>query len=250
MHRALAAPARRALLAALTAADGPLDSRRLAERTGQHITTVRHHLTALAEAGLVLVRRDEAAAGRGRPRLLYTAAPAHEQLAAYQDLVEVLALGYGPDPAVRARRAERAGRDWAADAGPRSALGQSGLGQPGQPQPSLPLAEQVMEQARRWGFEPQLRAGDGVVALHGCPFLRNAERHPEVVCAVHQGLLDAMAERAGVPGALRLHPFAEPGVCTISLTAARPDAPAPQDAAAHPDTPAPPDAPGAHGGAA
>ncbi|WP_371495740.1 helix-turn-helix domain-containing protein [Kitasatospora sp. NBC_00374] len=202
VHRALAAPARRVLLAALTEAAEPLDSRRLAELTGQHVTTVRHHLTALVEAGLVRVHRDEATAGPGRPRLLYTAVPAREQLAAYQELVEVLALGYGTDPGARAERAERAGREWGAAA---------------RPQDEVPLVARVMAEAERWGFEPELRADGTEVALHGCPFLRNAERHPEVVCAVHQGLLDALAERAGVPGALRLHPFAGPRVCTVSL---------------------------------
>ncbi|MFJ1706445.1 helix-turn-helix transcriptional regulator [Kitasatospora sp. NPDC088346] len=202
VHRALAAPARRVLLAALTEAAEPLDSRSLTALTGQHVTTVRHHLTALVEAGLVRVHRDESAAGRGRPRLLYTAVPAREQLAAYQELVEVLALGYGTDPGARSERAERAGRAWGAAA---------------RPQDEVPLVARVMAEAERWGFQPELRAGGTEVALHGCPFLRNAERHPEVVCGVHQGLLDALAERAGVPGALRLHPFAGPRVCTVSL---------------------------------
>lgn len=210
MHRALAAPARRVLLAALTEAAEPLDSRRLAELTGQHVTTVRHHLTALARAGLVEGHRDATVAGRGRPRLLYTAVPAREQLAAYQDLVEVLVLGYGADPAARSVRAEQAGRSWA---GRRPAAGAGPAGEV----PEAPLAEQVAAEAERWGFEPELRAGGTEVALHGCPFLRNAERHPEVVCAVHQGLLDVLAERAGAPGTVRLHPFAEPGVCVISL---------------------------------
>ncbi|MER8187316.1 helix-turn-helix domain-containing protein [Kitasatospora sp. NPDC094015] len=209
VHRALAAPARRALLAALTEAAEPLDSRRLAELTGQHVTTVRHHLTELVRAGLVEARRDESVAGRGRPRLLYGAAPARAQLAAYQDLVEVLALGYGADPAARSARAEQAGRSWAGDRPP--------TGTEAEARTPVPLAEQVVAEAERWGFEPELRAGGTEVALHGCPFLRNAERHPEVVCAVHQGLLDALAERAGAPGTVRLRPFAEPGVCLVAL---------------------------------
>ncbi|GAA2133521.1 helix-turn-helix domain-containing protein [Kitasatospora kazusensis] len=212
VHKALAVPARRALLAALTEAAGPLDIRQLADLLGQHITTVRHHLTALVEAGLVRVGTDEAPAGRGRPRRLYEAAPVGEQLDAYRTMVDVLASGYGADRAERAVRAERAGREWG----------------PTAPADGGTLAEQVLAEADRWGFEPELRPGGSAVLLHGCPFQRNAETHPEVVCSVHQGLLDAMADRAGRPGALRLLPFSGPGVCTIEL--ARPGAPAPDDA--------------------
>ncbi|MGK4584459.1 helix-turn-helix transcriptional regulator [Kitasatospora sp. HPMI-4] len=205
VHKALALPARRALLEALTDAAEPMDNRQLAELVGQHVTTVRHHLTALVQAGLVEVRQEEPTGGRGRPRLLYAAAPAREQLAAYRTLVEVLALGFGGTSGERARRAAEAGRIWGA-----SEEGAAGS-----------LTEQVLAAADSWGFEPELRtdegSGGGEVLLHGCPFQHNAERHPEVVCSVHQGLLDAMAERAGQPGTLRLHPFVGPHVCSISI---------------------------------
>ncbi|GAA2237577.1 MULTISPECIES: helix-turn-helix transcriptional regulator [Kitasatospora] len=205
VHKALAVPARRALLAALTDAAEPLDNRQLAELVGQHITTVRHHLTALVQAGLVEVRQEEPTGGRGRPRLLYAAAPVREQLVAYRTLVDVLALGLGDSRGERAQRAGEAGRLW-------GATEQAADGS---------LTEQVMAAADGWGFEPELRtdgdAGGGEVLLHGCPFQHNAERNPEVVCSVHQGLLDAIAERAGQPGALRLHPFVGPHVCSISI---------------------------------
>ncbi|MDH6124664.1 helix-turn-helix domain-containing protein [Kitasatospora sp. GP82] len=211
VHKALAVPARRVLLAALTDAAEPLDNRQLAGLVGQHLTTVRHHLTALVEAGLVEVRQEEPNGGRGRPRLLYAAAPAREQLAAYRTLVEVLALGFGASRDERSVRAGEAGRIWGA--------AEQGTGGS--------LTGQVLAAAKRWGFEPELRTGagskgsqasdGGEVLLHGCPFQHNAERHPEVVCSVHQGLLDAMAERAGQPGTLRLHPFVGPGICSISM---------------------------------
>ncbi|MFI6448707.1 helix-turn-helix transcriptional regulator [Kitasatospora sp. NPDC050543] len=200
VHRALAAPARRALLAALTEAAEPLDIRRLAELLDLHITTVRHHLTALVEAGLVEVRPQEAS-GRGRPRLTYVAAPAREQLDAYRTLVDVLSAGYGPAEAERSARAERAGRSW-------------GAAEPGT---GGTLADQVLAEAGRWGFRPEAAPDGSQVLLHGCPFLPNAQRHPEVVCSVHQGLLAAMAERAGRPGALSLRPFSAPGVCAVLI---------------------------------
>jgi len=70
-HRALADPSRARILGEL-ADDGPLDTRELARRVGLHANTVRVHLTALADAGLVAA---EAVAphGRGRPRMTYRA---------------------------------------------------------------------------------------------------------------------------------------------------------------------------------
>ncbi|MER5642017.1 helix-turn-helix domain-containing protein [Kitasatospora sp. NPDC002227] len=201
VHKALAVPARRALLAALTDAAEPLDVQQLAALLGQHVTTLRHHLAALLEAGLVVAEPAAAPAGRGRPRLRYAAAPVREQLAAYQVMVDVLARGYGADRAERAERAEQAGRAWGESE-------ETGAG---------PLAEQVLAEAAGWGFKPELRPSGEEIVLHGCPFQRNAESHPEVVCSVHQGLLDAIAFRAGRPGALRLHPFSGPHTCTITI---------------------------------
>src|SRR5665648_672914 len=45
------------------------------------------------------------------------------------------------------------------------------------------------------GFAPE--AADGGLALHACPFLDDARRHPEVVCGVHRGLTVGIARRAG-----------------------------------------------------
>ncbi|MFC9328000.1 helix-turn-helix transcriptional regulator [Kitasatospora sp. NPDC057015] len=238
VHKALSAPARRALLATLTEAAGPLGAEQLAGALDLHVTTVRHHLTALVEAGLVEVR-PEPAAGRGRPRLRYAAAPAREQLTAYRTLVEVLSLGYGADAAERSARAERAGRAWGAGEADRRPPGEPASDRPSAEQslsePSLSeqphpdgspadrpwtdraLAERVLAEAEGWGFGPELAADGAGVLLHQCPFQQNAESHPEVVCAVHQGLLDAIAERAGRPGAIALRPFSAPGVCSIRI---------------------------------
>jgi predicted ArsR family transcriptional regulator len=58
------------------------------------------------------------------------------------------------------------------------------------------------------GFTPE-PAPDSI-ALRTCPLLASARRSPEVVCAIHQGLIDALS-----PEPLRLLPFAVPGACLI-----------------------------------
>lgn len=60
--RALAAPSRVAILAAL--ADGPLAVGEIAERVDRSVGTVSVHISRLEEAGLVVVRR------RGRRHLV------------------------------------------------------------------------------------------------------------------------------------------------------------------------------------
>ena len=86
------------------------------------------------------------------------------------------------------------------------------------------------------GFDPA-DEGDHI-ALRRCPLLEAAQQHPEVVCAVHRGLVDALlapgdaadpggdacsrpADSAGAhpPARYRaeLEPFAAPGMCRLRL---------------------------------
>jgi predicted ArsR family transcriptional regulator len=79
---------------------------------------------------------------------------------------------------------------------------------------------------RRWGVRlGATRDHDGLVgaiigqrlgaedvldghAIHSCPLVTSARRSPEVVCGLHQGLIDALA-----PVPMTLTPFARPGMC-------------------------------------
>jgi hypothetical protein len=79
---------------------------------------------------------------------------------------------------------------------------------------------------RRWGVRlSEKRDHDGLVgtivgqalgaegildghAFRSCPLVPSAHRNPEVVCGLHQGLIDALA-----PVPMTLAPFARPGLC-------------------------------------
>jgi predicted ArsR family transcriptional regulator len=72
------------------------------------------------------------------------------------------------------------------------------------------------------GFAPEAVAegGDYQIRLHQCPFREVAERHQDVVCALHLGLLQGALTQLRAPvTADRLQPFAEPSVCIAELTA-------------------------------
>jgi hypothetical protein len=58
------------------------------------------------------------------------------------------------------------------------------------------------------GFAPE-ETTDGL-ALRTCPLLASALQHPDVVCGIHQGVIDAVS-----PEPRTLVPFAVPGACLI-----------------------------------
>jgi predicted ArsR family transcriptional regulator len=56
--------------------------------------------------------------------------------------------------------------------------------------------------------------------MHRCPFHDLAESAPEVVCAVHKGLIDGALEELGSDLRVdRLDVFVEPDVCVARLKA-------------------------------
>ncbi|HEY6052537.1 MAG TPA: helix-turn-helix domain-containing protein, partial [Gaiellaceae bacterium] len=99
-HRALADPSRARILAEL--AEGPLDTRELARRVGLHVNTVRVHLGALADAGLVEAATAPSR-GRGRPRLVYSSTGAEpddgRRYRLLAEMLTALVARFGPDAA-------------------------------------------------------------------------------------------------------------------------------------------------------
>jgi len=199
----------------LRAADGPLGVREVAQRTGLHPSTARFHLEALTEAGLA-VRETEDRETPGRPRIGYRAVadgPAGRRR--YRLLAEMLTgliAGTMPAPG---KAAEEAGREW-------------GAYLTEQPPPYQGLSAQkaigkltaLMDEL---GFSPQAEAsgsdGQYRLCLRQCPFREVAERHQDVVCSLHLGLMRGALERMRAPvTADRLDPFVEPSVCVARLT--------------------------------
>ncbi|MFC8422671.1 ArsR family transcriptional regulator, partial [Streptomyces sp. NPDC057236] len=54
--------------------------------------------------------------------------------------------------------------------------------------------------------------------LHHCPFREVAERRPDIVCAIHLGLMRGTVETLRAPlTAESLEPFVTPHVCVATL---------------------------------
>lgn len=203
--------------------DGAVDAAELAARMGLHVTTVRFHLDALCDQGVV-ARTRITSTGVGRPRTGYVAVQGHLD---YQILAEVLALELGDTADKRRRRAERAGRRWAeritAGSPPESA-------EPGEILDRR--AERTAEAFQRMGFAPELTppakpvagARARTIRLHACPVRELAQAHPEVGCALHRGLLEGLladTQNSSCPTQLRaeLEPFVEPELCIAHVIA-------------------------------
>jgi predicted ArsR family transcriptional regulator len=208
VHRALADPRRARIIEELDAAPGGLDTSELARRLDVHANTVRFHLGVLADAGLVTGTplRGE----RGRPRILYARTAGPPEPADEHRLLATILTGAVAQESDGPARAEQAGRAWGRYLAPKP----------------LPLARLTDEDAARevvgvlaeQGFEPEA-AGDEI-RMRRCPFHALAEQHPEVVCAVHRGLisgaLDQLGSRLEVGD---LEVFVEPDLCIARLRA-------------------------------
>jgi predicted ArsR family transcriptional regulator len=199
-----------AVLAALRDQPDLVDIDALARHLGRHPNTLREHLVALVDAGLV-VRHAAPVDGRGRPRWLYgtTVTPAVDENA---ELAAALAWRLAHrerDPLGAARDVSR---HWAANIVARQDLRR-------QPTPRAARA-QVVAVLDDLGYAPKPDARVDRVALTRCPLLQVASDVPEVVCNVHLGLVEELLDVSGAdPSRATLRPFAEPGACSLRLLA-------------------------------
>lgn len=212
LHSGLMGASRVRLLEALQASRRALEVRELVDLCGLQVTTVRFHLDILCSAGLVQ-RRSERRGGRGRPRLAYYLAPAVEDRSrGYELLATILAARWDHTPAERARRAEQAGR---------AAATSFPMPGPGSQVPTLEhAAVRVSGQFAELGFEPEVSTeGSAVlIRLHACPFRSVAEKHPDVVCSLHLGLLRGALEQLRAPDShASLEPFVQRELCIARL---------------------------------
>lgn len=175
--KALSASRRVEIVALLRSERTPLTAGKLAAALGIHHTAVRQHLALLVDAGLVAAQ-PMPVEGRGRPRTGYRVI---EPSVPYRELAGMLA------GAVRTgRTAREAGRD----AGLRV-----------EPSADGPLVT-LRDEASRLGFEPQMSddgdaGGTQDIVLNSCPFADLATEQPDMVCDLHLGLAEGIAERGG-----------------------------------------------------
>lgn len=201
--------ARAHVLAVLIAAATPSTLAGLVGETGLHANTLRGHLRGLEDDGLV--RRERASpVGRGRPAWLYCVTPDQSRGAEYVGLATALAAmlhhkGGDPGPDAIA-----AGVQWGHELTHRS----------GRPVEGKSAHAQVVDLLEQIGFAPDSDPDHHtVVQLTACPLLAAARRYPDVVCAVHLGIVRGALEEYGAPAErTSLFPFSAPGACRLELS--------------------------------
>jgi predicted ArsR family transcriptional regulator len=201
------------VLDVLRAARGPLGVQEIASHAGLHPNTARFHLDALMQAGLAS-RERQPRESLGRPSMAYKATgedgPAGQRR--YRLLAEMLTSMIAAVMPQPGEAAAEAGREW-------------GRYLAGQLPPYERLdAGEAIERLRATmedvGFAPEL-AVDGSryrLLLRQCPFREVAERHQDVVCALHLGLMQGALAQLRTPVTVgRLQPFAEVRGCIAEL---------------------------------
>ena len=199
-----------AVLAALRDQPDLVELEALARHIGRHPNTLRDHLAALLEAGLV-ERHQAPSDGRGRPRWLYGAAGP-----AVIDENAELAASLAWRIAHRERDPRAAIRDvsthWAGQVVARLGLTRQRTAREGR--------TQVVQVLDELGYAPEPDSRVDKVALTRCPLLQVASDVPDVVCNVHLGLVEELLEVSGAdPTRATLTPFAAPGLCALRLMA-------------------------------
>lgn len=236
-HRALGSASRTAILRLVRAADTGLTATDVVDATDLHPSTVRVHLERLVEAGLLIKARASGGLP-GRPAWRYRAAAAEPAPAPYRALAAALldhlaTTGGGTAGAVTA--GEAWGRRLATPAAPAD------------PTSSADPVTAVVGVLRQLGFDPRPapaadpaptgdrdaapqtpaagsgrtagpESGEVEVHLHTCPFLELVGQQPDVMCALHAGMIRGVLHAAGATdGQAVLEPFAAPTACVARL---------------------------------
>jgi len=211
VHKALADPTRHRLYRYLRLSGRPVGVREMAVRLSLHPNTLRPHLRRLEEAGLVAseTSRDTTV---GRPQALYTAVDREETEGRdYRLLADILA---GLLTGRRNRdRAQAQGREWGAFLAGRA------LPPPGARRPAGPDLATLQEALADAGFDPRFRrrsAKTVEISMRDCPFRELVDEYRDLVCAVHQGLLEGILGASRPPLTLAsFQPLAERGTCRL-----------------------------------
>ena len=182
----------------------------IASRTGLHHNTVREHLDALVDLGLV-DRVKSIPRGRGRPSWQFKASdtqtepdPRVREFAGLAAALSSYIAKHSKDPE---GEAIEAGRHWGQDLVTRRGASPKGNAR-----------KKVIEILDNLGFAPQSNSSHDSAALTRCPLLDVAKAHPEVVCSAHLGLVKGALETFGASSAdAKLLPFSEPGACRLTM---------------------------------
>lgn len=207
--KALGDNTRYAIYLELARSPVPLATAEVAETLGLHVNTVRPHLERMREVGLLDVAPDHRG-GPGRPQHRYSPAADAPSLGLEPPTFPVLArmlLGC----------AARAG----ADADDATAAGfEQGAVEAASVAPGTPCADALVEVLDRLGFDPARVDdidGSTTIGFAHCPFQALAEANPDLVCALHRGVVEGFVAEVGGAAVAAFGSLVDRHPCRVAL---------------------------------
>jgi predicted ArsR family transcriptional regulator len=179
--RALGDPTRHDVFRYVADAEDPVGVAELTAHFGLNHNAIRQHLAKLVDAELV-VETQVQTGGRGRPRLAYAVDPSAESRWGVTGPYERLSLLLA-EMISTGDSAEEVGRR----AGQRFRVGSSSVAES--------VADITAAMASQ-GFDPEVRPRkDGTeIVLRSCPFTSTVLFDPDIVCQLHLGIAEGLAD--------------------------------------------------------
>ncbi|MCU1345456.1 MAG: putative ArsR family transcriptional regulator [Acidimicrobiia bacterium] len=211
VFKALGDNTRYAIYLELARSGQPLSTSDIADTLGLHPNTVRPQLERMRDAGLLQIQ-IEIRSGVGRPQHLYSLADDAPSLGLEPPTYPMLArmlLSLARRGALGNEDAAEIGRDQGRADGLLLADDASCL-------------EAVVSQLTAMGFDPAIAGSeDGETAVIGfchCPFRELAEAFPELVCSLHQGMIEGIVETVGGGQVESFHSVVHREPCQVTIS--------------------------------
>jgi len=187
----------------------PLATAEIAESLDLHPNTVRPHLERMRDVGLLEARPDSRGAV-GRPQNLYSLTPDAPSLGLEPPVFPMMArmlLDLAGEAGVAGEPAAAAGREQGRRLAHRSVAARR------------PCVEAAIGMLDELGFDPAAVTEDGTttVAFGHCPFADLAASNPDLVCALHRGMLEGFVEEVGGAHLSDFHDLAHRSPCQVGL---------------------------------
>jgi predicted ArsR family transcriptional regulator len=210
--KALGDNTRYAIYLELVRSPKPLSTADVAETLELHPNTVRPHLERMRDVGLLEVG-TEVRTGVGRPQNLYSLSDRAPSLGLEPPTFPMLAR-------LLVRMAEAAGAtaddaiDVGREQGERDAVPYTR---------AASCLEALVDRLDGLGFDPAVDGTDdgetAVIAFAHCPFRELAEAHPDLVCSLHQGLVEGFVAAMGDADVDDFHPLMHRLPCQVTISA-------------------------------
>ena len=206
MLKALGDNTRYAIYLELARAPHPRSTAEVAATLGLHVNTVRPHLERMREVGLLELHVD-ARGGVGRPQHRYGLAPEAPSLGLEQPIFRLAArllLALAAETGAGSEEALEIGRDQGRQDAGRAVL---------------PCLAGLDRRLGELGFDPTaVPTHEGTTIAFGhCPLRDLAESHPELVCALHRGIVEGFVEGAGGATVHRFRSLVDRDPCQVDL---------------------------------